>query len=321
MDGLKFTSLKPDELTWDTALRLFSLRCKSANLSHRTLRVYTEKLDGFRRWITANGEPKPAEVRAEHLRAFLAYTKGRGISDQTVDGFFRVIKTLFRFLHGDGLLLLNPMEKVERPARERRFARSFTQDELVRVMKQIDSRTTLGARDYAIIALAADSGLRAEEMLTIKLGDVDWGGNSVLVLGKGRKERRVAFGQTVRKVLMHWLRLRGTIEGSDLLFVNRFGEKLSVCGMEQRLRRYTRDAGVAAPRLNLHALRHSFALAFLRNGGNAMTLQKLLGHTSLDMVRNYVNMTDDDALADHRKASPLDKMGALPGESRQVRLR
>ena len=82
-----------------------------------------------------------------------------------------------------------------------------------------------------------------------------------------------------------------------------------------------RPIGFAAKRLFPHALRHFFALQFLKNGGDVMTLQKLLGHTSLDMVRNYVNMTDDDALAAHRLASPLDKMGPLPNERKQVRLK
>ena len=68
-------------------------------------------------------------------------------------------------------------------------------------------------------------------------------------------------------------------------------------------------------------MRHFFALTFLRNGGDVMALQKLLGHSSLDMVRNYVNMSDDDALNAHRRASPLDKLGPMPGEVRRVRLR
>jgi integrase/recombinase XerD len=111
------------------------------------------------------------------------------------------------------------------------------------------------------------------------------------------------------------------VGGSDWLWINRYGVPLKGYSFTLRLKQYTKAAGIAAKRLSPHALRHFFALTFLKNGGDVMALQKLLGHSSLEMVRNYVNMTDDDALAKHRLASPLDRMGPLPGERRQVRLK
>ncbi len=321
MDGLSIVSLKPETLTWDTALRLFALRCKSQNLSAGTQQLYAEKLGTLRAWMADNGDPRPAEVQPSQLRAFLEARKARGVSDQTVDGFYRVLRTLWRFLHSDGLVILDPMEKVERPRRERRFAKPVTAGQLQLILARVDTKDPLGLRDYALIVFLADTGLRLSEALSLKLSDVDWANGSALVMGKGRKERRVAFGQTARRALMSWIRRRGEIEGSGLVFVNRYGRRLGLCVVEQRMKGYTREAGIAEDRLSPHALRHFFALAFLKNGGDAMALQKLLGHASLEMVRNYVNMTDDDALTKHRLASPLDRMGPLPGERRQVRLK
>ncbi len=226
-----------------------------------------------------------------------------------------------RLLVRDGLIVTDPMANIERPQRERRFVKPFTLEQFTQLLEAIDTRDILGLRDYTLIVFAADTGLRAGEVVSLKITDVDWATGSVVVLGKGRKERRVAFGQTARKVLMAWLHKRGTIEGSDWLFVNRYGERMQPVNFQQRVKKWTRAAGIAAERLGPHALRHFFAISFLRNGGDAMSLQKLLGHFSLDMVRNYVNLTDDDALTKHRQASPLDKMGPLPGERRQVRLK
>jgi integrase/recombinase XerD len=321
MDGISLVSLKPQDLKWEMAIRLFSLRCKSQNLSPRTQQLYTEKLGAFRSWVADNSAPTPSETRPDHLRAFLEARKARGVSDQTVDGFYRVLRTFWRFLHSDGLILLDPMVKVERPRRERRHAKPITGAQLQLILAQIDIKDSLGLRDYAMILLLADSGLRLSEALSLKLSDVDWANNSAVVMGKGRKERRVAFGQTARRALLTWARRRGGIEGAELLFVNRYGQALSPCTFDQRMKGYTRDAGIAAKRLSPHALRHFFALSFLKNGGDVMALQKLLGHASLDMVRNYVNMTDDDALSKHRQASPLDRMGPLPNERKKVRLR
>jgi len=185
----------------------------------------------------------------------------------------------------------------------------------------MDTGNTLGARDHALTLFLADTGLRISEALSLRIKDIEWAGNTVAVLGKGRKERRVAFGQTAKKALLSWIQRRGVTETDAFLWVNRYNEQMRRMNFQQRIKQYSKRAGIAAQRLSPHALRHFFALQFLKNGGDAMSLQKLLGHSSLEMVRNYVNMTDDDALAKHRQASPLDRMGPLPGERRQVRLK
>lgn len=321
MSGLSLVSLKPEDLTWDMAFRSFNLRCRSQNLAATTQVLYTEKLGAFRRWLVANENPKPAEVQAGHLRAFLEFQKARGVSDLTVDCFYRVLRTLWRFLHRDGLVLVDPMIKVERPRRERRFIKPVTPDQLRQILDKIDAKDILGLRDRTMILLLADTGLRLGEALGLKLTEIDWSTNSVIVMGKGRKERRVCFGQTARSALMIWLRRRGVIDGADWVFITQHGSQMTINGVDQRMKHYTRLAGIAADRLSPHALRHFFALTFLRNGGDVMALQRLLGHTSLDLVRNYVSMCDDDTMAQHRKASPLDNLGLLPGQAKRVRLR
>lgn len=321
MDGLSLTSLKPEELTWDAALRLFLLRCKSQNLSERTLGLYKGHLAGFLRWAAANGAALPAQANATHLRFYLEACKARGCKPLTVDCIFRIMRTFWKFLLRDGLIILDPMAKLERPRSEKRFIKPITPDQLQAILTTMDTSDALELRDYALTLFLADTGLRLSEGLAVRLAEIDWATSSIVVLGKGRKERRVAFGQTARKALMVWMQKRGTIEGSEWLWVNRKGEKMKPNNFQQRMKEYTEKAGIAADRLSPHALRHFFALSFLKNGGDVMALQKLLGHSSLDMVRNYVNMTDDDALNAHRRASPLDKLGPLPGETKRVRLK
>lgn len=321
MSGLSLVSLKPEDLTWDMAFRSFSLRCRSQNLAATTQIIYTEKLGAFRRWLVANEDPRPAEVRPGHLRAFLEFQKARGISDLTVDCFFRVLRTLWRFLHRDGLVLVDPMTKVERPRRERRFVKPVTAEQLRLILAQIDTKDILGLRDYTLILLLADTGLRLGEALALKLNEIDWSSNTVVVFGKGRKERRVSFGQTARAALMTWARRRGVIEGSDWVFLTRHGTRMKINGADQRMKDYTRRAGIAARRLSPHALRHFFALTFLRNGGDVMALQRIMGHATLEVLRGYVSMCDDDTMAQHRRASPLDNLGLLPGQAKRVRLR
>ena len=318
---VSFASLKPESLTWDTATRLFALRCKSQNLSEKTQALYARHIRTFRAWLTTNESPSPANVNQNHIRAYLEACKERGNRTTTVDCVFRILRTFWRVQLRDGLILLDPMARVERPRQERRFVKPVTEDQLRAILAGLDTRDVLGQRDYALILFLADSGLRISEATSVKVNEIDWATNSVTVIGKGRKERRVAFGQTARKALLAWVNRRGGLEGSEWLWVNRFGEKLTPDSFQQRMKKLTLGLGIAAERLSPHALRHFFALSFLKNGGDVMALQKLLGHASLDMVRNYVNMTDDDALAKHREASPLDKMGPLPNERKRVRLK
>lgn len=320
MADIDLVTLKPEDLTWDAAVRMFTLRCKSANISERTHVIYAEKMRALRLWLSQNGSPSPAQITPTHLRGYLESRKERGVCDLTVDGHYRVLRTFWKFLHRDGLVLLDPMAKVDRPRRERRFSKPVTADQLRQIIAQINTKKLLGLRDYTLILLLADTGLRLGEALSIKLLEIDWASNSIVVFGKGRKERRVAFGQTARQILMSWVRRRGVLEGVDWVFPNRYGQHWTINGVDQRMKEYTRRAGIAARRLSPHALRHHFALAFLKNGGDVMALQKLLGHTSLEMVRNYCNLTDDDTLAQHRRASPLDHLGLLPGQDKRVRL-
>jgi integrase/recombinase XerD len=321
MSGPSITSLKPETLTWDLALRLFLLRCKAQNLSPLTQELYTFQLEDFIDWARESGISSPAAVEPAHLRAVIEARRARGNKPTTIDAAFRILRTFWRFLHRDGLTVSNPMAQVARPKVERKFIKPITEEQLRAMLAKIDTQDILGLRDYALILFLADTGLRISEALSLRIADVDWTSGSVVVMGKGRKERRAAFGQAAGRMLRVWIQRRGGVDEAEPLWVNRFGRRMNRRNFQQRMKQHTTRAEIAAERLSPHALRHFFALSFLKNGGDVMALQKLLGHSSLDMVRNYVNMSDDDALNAHRRASPLDKLGPMPGEVQRVRLK
>src|SRR5687767_5514476 len=122
MNGLAVQSLTPHSLTWDTARGLFALRCRAQNISPKTLEHYTWTLELFQRFLADNGSPSPAEVTPHHIRGALDAWKAAGRASETVESRFRHLRTFFRFLHRDGLLLLaEPTGAVERPRVERRL--------------------------------------------------------------------------------------------------------------------------------------------------------------------------------------------------------
>lgn len=282
MDAL--VSLRPDDLTWDRALRLFALRCRSQNLTAATQKLYTINLRTWCRWLAANGDPQPPAILAEHLRAYLEQLRARGLKDSTVDCNFRILRALWGFLERDGLLLINPMRRVERPKRERRLVKAFTPEQVRLLLGAINTRRPLGLRDFALCVLLADTGLRASEALSLRVADLDLAQCVLTVIGKGRKERVVPFGQTARRALLDWLKTRGDLPGMDALWCNRFGGTLAKQTIGERLRGYGRKAGLSDTRCSMHTFRHFFAVAYLRNGGDVLTLQKILGplHTGDD---------------------------------------
>ena len=314
-------TLKPQDLTWERARHLFALRCRSLNLTGGTQGLYAIRLALWMAWISETGGPQPSETRADTIRDYLSAMRAGGWKDDTVDSAYRVLKTFFRWLEREGLLLTNPMAKVDRPRRERRLVRPFSPDQLRAFLGVIDTRTALGARNFALCVLLADTGLRVSEALGLRCQDLDFGQGVGRVLGKGRRERIVPLGQTVTRALLAWLKVRGELPGMELLFCNRFGQPLKKRGVGEIFHRLGSLAGVAGVRCSPHTLRHTFAVSYLRNGGDVLTLQKILGHATLEMTRRYAELADTDAIERHRQASPLDRLGPLPNERRRVRLR
>lgn len=321
METIGIVSFKPEDLTWDKALRLFSLRCRSLNLAAGTQDLYTIRIDGWRGWLAEHGNPQPLNVKADAIRSYLEDMRAKGWKDATTDSAFRILRTLFRWLEREGLIIVNPMRNVERPRQEKRLIRPFSEQQLRAFLGAINTKAVVGIRDFALCVLLADTGLRVSEALGLGVQDLDFGESVARVLGKGRRERIVPLGQTVKRALLDWLKVRGDIAGMDLVFCNRFGQSLKKRTVCDAFHKYGTDAGIDGVRCSPHTLRHTFAIAYLRNGGDVLTLQKILGHSTLEMTRRYAEVADSDVIKRHREASPLDKMGSLPNERKQVRLR
>jgi integrase/recombinase XerD len=128
-------------------------------------------------------------------------------------------------------------------------------------------------------------------------------------MGKGAKERIVPIGSTARRGLVRHLATRGGVRPVDPLFTSRRRTGLTTRGVQQAIARLGRRAGVGT-RCSPHTFRHTFARLYLVNGGDVFSLQQILGHTTLDMVRRYVTLSEADLVARHRVASPADRLAA-----------
>ena len=166
----------------------------------------------------------------------------------------------------------------------------------------------MGTRDRAILLSLLDTGCRANEFVSLDVGDINLADGSVMVReGKGGKSRVAFLGTKSRKELMRYMRHRGDVGLGDPLWISvRGGRRLSYWGLRQIIRRRAEKAGVDAPML--HSFRRAFALLCLRNGADIYSLQKLMGHSDLTVLRRYLKQTEDDLREAHRKAGPVDNL-------------
>ncbi|GFP24789.1 integrase/recombinase XerD [Candidatus Hakubella thermalkaliphila] len=300
----------------------FLFLCKSKNLSDKTISWYSYILESLMAFLCQeNLDSRPRYITKAHLRAYLAYLQTKpivnnlsgkvdkvGLSSHSLKDHFSVLKIFFGFLEEEGYIAESPLKKEKPPRQEKKIVETFTEAQLQALLSQPDQKTFLGLRDYAILSTLLDTGMRLSELTGLRTQDINWNENLFLVYGKGRKERQVPFSSKLKRTLWKYSQRRGEIMGQDLFFVDRQGEELSQNAIRQMLRRYGEKAHLKGVRVSPHTFRHTFAKLWILNGGDPFSLQKILGHTTMEMVRNYVNLASGDLQSQHRKFSPLDRM-------------
>lgn len=274
-------------------------RCRAKDLTQGTIAWYGQILRDLESFLMARTIEDIARVSTISLREYLANLRTKN-SSETTFRTWGALKCFFRFLSSDGLIPTDPMSKVERPRRERRQIKPMSMTQVVSLMSAAD------VQYRAMLFLMVDSGLRLSEILGLTMEQLNLIERTVTVFGKGRKERTVPVGAASEHALVDYLALRGA--GGSTLFIGRSGNALHPRSVQLRLKRYARSVGISGVRVSPHTLRHSFAIQYVRNGGDPFSLQAILGHSTLDMVRNYVNMASRDVCVQHRKFSPMDRL-------------
>jgi site-specific recombinase XerD len=184
--------------------------------------------------------------------------------------------------------------------------------EQVRSLISAAKNTRNPERDEAIIRVLLDTGMRASELCTLQMAKLDLFGQRATILGKGNKHRSVHFGSKAARSVRNYLRCeqRSPEEMVFLAAKNQYaGQPLTPGGLLQLVEHLGKLAGLQAVRCSPHTLRHTFAVEFLRNGGNVFSLKEILGHTSLHMTNRYVSLAQADIEQQQRRFAPGDRLG------------
>ena len=218
--------------------------------------------------------------------------------------------TFFRWVKNDEGIDKSPMDRIAATKIGRDDICPFTIDQ-VRALLQAAKRTRSPKRDEAIVLLLIDTGIRVSELCGLMKRDVDFHERKINILGKGNKHRTVPMGVACAKSLWSMLSKEQRDEDDYLFMAERgrsSGDPLTRNGVYQLFERLGKDAGIKGVRCSPHTARHTFAIEYLRAGGDTFTLQLILGHVCLSMTRRYAMIADSDAAAKHRTCSPGDRI-------------
>jgi site-specific recombinase XerD len=291
------------------ALSSFLARCVALNLAGGSVVWYRQILRAMAGFLASRGVHELGAVTPALLREHLAYLRQNGQCSETVFKTHGAIGCAFRFWKNEGAIPTNPMELVEKPRHERVLIRPLSPEQASRLLEMADTSRPYGLRSRALLMLMLDSGLRIAELLSLEAGRVDWANCTATVMGKGRKERTVPFSERTRQSLSEYAQARAQgLVKSPRFFLNRFGGALSRYAVRRMIIEYGRKAGIEGVRLSPHTLRHTFAVLYIRNGGDAFSLQDILGHSTLQMTKRYVHLGRRDVSEQHRKFSPMDSL-------------
>ena len=182
---------------------------------------------------------------------------------------------------------------------------TFTKSQIKKLLSVINKEIFVGFRDYVIILLILETGIRISELTSLRVGDVLFEEGVIRISkGKGSKGRLVPFEEKLRKLLKKYLSERGEVY-HPYLFINRDEGTLKKKTIQERLQSYGKEAGIIGVRCSPHTLRHTMAKFYILSGGDIFSLQKILGHSSMDMVRIYVELFGNEIKEQHSKHSPL----------------
>ena len=315
-----------------TMVQGFRLYCLAEGKQPTTIRWYLGKLAVFQQYLQDNGLSTMAEeITLAHLRAFLVHlredvradehnpmkpTRDVRLSANTIQGYARTLKAFFSWMAREDYITRNPSQFLRIPKAPRVIIATLNSKQIDSLIRSIDLRGTNGFRDYCLVLVLLDTGMRLSELVGMQLVDLDLERGLVKVMGKGARERVVPFGAQVQKTLWKYLqrhRPQPVHPGLGNVFLQHDGREMTPDQVYRLIRGYGERAGLEGVRCSPHTFRHTFAKNYLMNGGDVFSLQKILGHSSLGVVRLYVELTPEDVQARHRSFSPVDAMRSWAG--------
>lgn len=271
------------------------------NLSRRTLKAYDSDLRAFRCFL---GSKQLRTAGTPDLQAFVSYLENEGLCASSIKRKLAALKVFYRFLHQEKLVAQVPTWNTsERYRIPKQLPRVIPRREVIRILAAAHLRASIvtdrtptkvysSIRDVLIVEMLFSLGLRIDELTSLDVDDVDVHGGSVVVHGKGRKERLLYLSSSeVRELISRYLPLRNAIALTrDALFLNRLGTRLGNSSVGRIFTTLCSEAGVER-HYTPHCMRHTMATMLIENGADVRSVQEILGHSSISTTEIYLHVS------------------------------
>ena len=272
--------------------------------SPNTIASYRHDINYFASYLL---DKKLNDVNTGDVRSFLIFLREKGLASSTVARYLSSIKSFYRYLFVEKLILDNPIEVIDSPCSWRKLPNVLSVEEVDALIAAPDIKTSDGLRDFAMLELLYATGLRVTELISLKLSAVDLSVGYLRTLGKGSKERVVPFGDNARIAIENYLlRVRPSLSKktqSTDLFLTRRGTSMTRQGFWKILKKYITKAKISG-NVSPHTLRHAFATHLLERGADLRSVQQMLGHSDISSTQIYTHILKERMREVHDRFHP-----------------
>lgn len=313
----------------DYYFALFLRAKKNEGLKTRTLSDHESHYRYLQRWLTEKYPTlKLEELSADHVRQYVghmlteqtlynghptlqSHNTAKGLSPATVNIRTRTLKCFLRFLHEEGYLQTDLASRVKLQKVEEDTIGAFEKEQVLQLLAAPNQREYTGFRDYVLLTVLFDTGLRINEALNLMVDDLSLTDRTITVrasVAKNGKSRVVPMSKRTAELLAALIeenRKQFAKRYSFTVFLLNNGKPLTYNQAYERIRLHGEAAGITGVRVSPHTFRHTFATLYVKNGGDPFSLQKILGHHDISMVRKYVQLNNRDLQEQHAQSSPL----------------
>ena len=300
-------------ITLSKAIEGYLLSAKARHLSQNTMNDY---LNTYRKLnIFLDDDPPIEDITVKQIENFLG---SQTVSNKTILNYHTGLSALWTWAFSNNIVEQHILHKIKRPKPEKRSITPYTEEDIRGMLAAVNHTNVYSRpgktesqhsiptseRNRAIIFVLLDTGIRASELTELKIHHIDLGNRRLKVFGKGNKERTIPISARTGQAIWRYLATRKDEPVDRFLFATSNDGPINRHDLRKLLVRIGSRAGVS--KVNVHRFRHTFAINYLRNGGNPWSLQMILGHSTMEMVKTYLALAQADLEKNHKIASPVD---------------
>ncbi|NLD26100.1 MAG: tyrosine recombinase XerC [Acholeplasmataceae bacterium] len=277
--------------------------------SQYTVLNYLNDIEEYRNFLKTNSLGTLTSIKPNVTRYYLFHLNKQGYRPRSIARKMSSLRSLYKFMLNENLIEVNVFSEVSSPKLDKTLPKVLYDEELDNLFNSVDVRIETGKRDYAILELLYGTGIRVSELCGLRIQDIDFFNNAIIVMGKGSKERYLPIYDSIKSALQDYLAfardelLKHNKETTDVLFLNYRGGALTPRGVRVILNNIN-DRTANNMKISPHVLRHSFATHLLDNGADLRSVQELLGHVNLSTTQIYTHVSKEKIATEYMKYHP-----------------